>query len=220
MARPKKDSPSPNVRSRMIDAFWTSLETYRIDEITVSMVTSLAACNRGSFYYHFKSIQELACAAFERDCINARSAAQAIYALVAGNHVAAVDVIFDDKRVQRMGLIGQRGGMQIAGEKTCAALNGAWLAIACAGGEPCSAGARGAIDFVNFGLARFVNTSCHVEPERKDRAASAIFLRDLAFFALQEIARFQNFSQDEAIARLKRLVEDAERLRTPDDASR
>lgn len=207
MARPKKDSPSPNAKDRMIDAFWASLETYRIEEVTVSMVTSLAECNRGSFYYHFKSVQELARAAFERDCVNRNSAARAIFALVSGNHFAAVNAIFDDTRLWKMELIGAKGAMSIAGEETCAALNGVWEVIACAKGEPLSAGTRGIIDFVNFGIARYVSNAYHVEPEAKDRHSSALFLRDLVSFTIQEIARFQQIAQDEALARLKTLVD-------------
>ena len=190
----------------MIDAFWRALETYDIDEVTVSMITSGADCNRGSFYYHFSSLQELAHAAFCRDCVNSDSVARAILALVSGKHVEAAHAIFDEERVRKMGIIGERGGAPIAGGETCAALNNVWLAIACADGEPYTAGARSAIDFIDYGIARFVNTACQVSPEESNVDESAVFLRDLAVFALQEIARFQHISEEEALTRLNRLI--------------
>ena len=206
MARPKKDSASPGAKDRMIDAFWRALETYGIDEVTVSMITSNADCNRGSFYYHFNSLQELARAAFNRDCVNRDDVARATLALVSGKHVEATHAIFDAERVRKMGLIGERGGAPIAGSETCAALNSVWLAIACAAGEPYTAGARSAIDFINYGTARFVNTASQISPEESNIDESAVFLHDLAVFALQEIERFQHISEGEAITRLKRLV--------------
>ena len=106
MARPKKDSTAPRAKDRMIDAFWRALETYRIDEVTVSMITSGADCNRGSFYYHFNSIQELAHAAFDRDCANRDDVARAILAFVSGKHVEATRAVFDEERVRKMGFIG------------------------------------------------------------------------------------------------------------------
>ncbi len=191
----------------MIDAFWQALETYDLDEVTVSMVTSSADCNRGSFYYHFSSLQDLTRAAFNRDCVNRDGVARALLSFASGKHVEATHVIFDEERVRKMGLIGERGGAAIAGSGTCDALSSVWSAIACAAGEPYSVSARNAVDFVNYGIARFVNTACHADPLCRDIDASAIFLRDLTIFTLHEIARFQNISDEEAVARLKRLVE-------------
>ena len=206
MARPKKNSPSPSAKDRMIDALWRTLETYDIDEVTVSMITSAADCNRGSFYYHFSSLQELSHAAFERDCVNSDRVARALLALVSGNHVEAARAIFDEERVRKMGLIGDRGGTAIAGTGTCAALDDVWLSIACGAGEPCTVGARNTIDFANFGIARFVNTAAHAKPANKILAPNAIFLRDLAFFILHEISRFQHIEEAEIMARLERLA--------------
>lgn len=106
MARLKKDSTAPRAKDRMIDAFWRALETYRIDEVAVSMITSGVDCNRGSFYYHFNSIQELAHAAFNRDYVNRDDVARAILAFVSGKHVEATRAVFDEEHVRKMGSLG------------------------------------------------------------------------------------------------------------------
>ena len=58
MARPRKDQ-GDCAEQRIKDAFWALLEQNDLKDITVSMITSKANCNRGTFYYHFNSLEEL-----------------------------------------------------------------------------------------------------------------------------------------------------------------
>lgn len=59
MARPPKDSALPDARTRIIDAFWTLLETTPLKKITACMVAAEAHCNRGTFYYYFDGMDAL-----------------------------------------------------------------------------------------------------------------------------------------------------------------
>ena len=58
MARPRKNQ-GDSAEQRIKDAFWSLLEQNDLKDITVSMITASAKCNRGTFYYHFDSLEEL-----------------------------------------------------------------------------------------------------------------------------------------------------------------
>ncbi|PJM75865.1 TetR/AcrR family transcriptional regulator [Bifidobacterium simiarum] len=58
MPRPKlNDRSAPE---KMQQAFWTLLETKQYDRITVNDIARTSGINRGSFYYHYGNIAELA----------------------------------------------------------------------------------------------------------------------------------------------------------------
>lgn len=60
MARPKYEAGQRTARERLEDAFWELLERHPVSEITVGMLCTRAGCNRGTFYYHFDAIEDLA----------------------------------------------------------------------------------------------------------------------------------------------------------------
>lgn len=58
MARPKKDTELCAER-RILDAFWHVLESTPLRCVSVRTVAQAAEVNRGTFYYHFKSVDAL-----------------------------------------------------------------------------------------------------------------------------------------------------------------
>jgi AcrR family transcriptional regulator len=60
MARPRKDSPEPPARERIIEAFWELIIDTPIKQITVKMLTEAARCNRSTFYRHFEDVYNVA----------------------------------------------------------------------------------------------------------------------------------------------------------------
>lgn len=60
MARPKYEAGQRTARERLEDAFWELLERHPVSEITVGMLCARAGCNRGTFYYHFDGIEDMA----------------------------------------------------------------------------------------------------------------------------------------------------------------
>jgi AcrR family transcriptional regulator len=60
MARPRKDSPEPSARERIIEAFWRLIIDTPIQRITVKMLTGAARCNRSTFYRHFEDVFNVA----------------------------------------------------------------------------------------------------------------------------------------------------------------
>jgi len=59
MARPRHDSEEVPARRRLEEAFWEALERYPVGQITVRMLTEMARCNRGTFYYYFDGIDNM-----------------------------------------------------------------------------------------------------------------------------------------------------------------
>ena len=59
MGRPRKESEQAGAKQRISEAFWKLLEENEIREITVGMIVTEAQCNRGTFYYHFQSLEDL-----------------------------------------------------------------------------------------------------------------------------------------------------------------
>jgi AcrR family transcriptional regulator len=59
MARPRKDSPEPPARERIIEAFWELIIDTPIEQITVKMLTEKSRCNRSTFYRHFEDIYDV-----------------------------------------------------------------------------------------------------------------------------------------------------------------
>lgn len=59
MGRPSKESGEPSAKQRIGDAYWKLLENYEIREITVGMIAAEAKCNRGTFYYHYRDIEDV-----------------------------------------------------------------------------------------------------------------------------------------------------------------
>lgn len=58
MPRPKTSEKT--AKTKMQESFWKLLETKQYDRITVNDITRASGLNRGSFYYHYGNITELA----------------------------------------------------------------------------------------------------------------------------------------------------------------
>lgn len=70
MARPRKDQVEPLAPERIKEAFWVLLEKHDFKDITVTMITQEAHCNRGTFYYHFESMDALLNCILEEELIS------------------------------------------------------------------------------------------------------------------------------------------------------
>lgn len=60
MARPRKDSGEVPVRERLSQAFWGLFEERPLSQITVGDLAQRARCNRGTFYYYYDTLEDLA----------------------------------------------------------------------------------------------------------------------------------------------------------------
>ena len=60
MARPRADSPGPNARERLENAFWSMLSEKDYSLITVEGLSRRAEVNHNTLYKHFKTLDEYA----------------------------------------------------------------------------------------------------------------------------------------------------------------
>ena len=64
MPRPKKDSAVPGARERLVTVYIDLMERSQ-KAPSVSDIAKAASCNRDTFYYHFKGIEDISQAAME-----------------------------------------------------------------------------------------------------------------------------------------------------------
>lgn len=104
MARPRK-SERGTADIRLANAFWALLKHHRLANITVGMVTEQAELNRGTFYYHFKSMDDLVDRAIEDEVLGNGSILQNMLSLVAGSSTANGFEAFIKQDIERIGYV-------------------------------------------------------------------------------------------------------------------
>ena len=60
MARPKVLPNQKNAYERLSDAFWTTLEVYPLEQISVTSISKMAKVNHNTFYYYFDNAEDMA----------------------------------------------------------------------------------------------------------------------------------------------------------------
>lgn len=137
MARPKKNDNMPEARERLISAFWTLLETHDIRSISVGMIVDQAACNRGTFYYHFQDKEALMNTAVEQEL---HELPHAVFSLMShsqmigeaasnGSDEYDANIILSEINVVRLALFMKHGGRDIAEERVLQYALNMWTAV-------------------------------------------------------------------------------------------
>ena len=151
MARPRK-SERDAAGIRLANAFWTLLEHHRLANITVGMVAEQAELNRGTFYYHFKSMDDLIDRAIEDEVLGNGSILQNMLSLVAGSSTANGFEAFIKQDIERIALLIKQGGMNSFSIKIKCLMFGTWKAILCDEGEELSPSTRMIIEYSTSGV--------------------------------------------------------------------
>lgn len=151
MARPRK-SERDTAGIRLANAFWTLLEHHRLANITVGMVAEQAELNRGTFYYHFKSMDDLIDRAIEDEVLGNGSILQNMLSLVAGSSTANGFEAFIKQDIERIALLIKQGGMDSFSIKIKCLMFGTWKAILCDEGEELSPSTRMIIEYSTSGV--------------------------------------------------------------------
>lgn len=151
MARPRK-SERGTADIRLANAFWALLEHHRLANITVGMVAEQAELNRGTFYYHFKSMDDLIDRAIEDEVLGNGSILQNMLSLVAGSSTANGFEAFIKHDMERIALLIKQGGMDSFSIKIKCLMFGTWKAILCDEGEELSPSTRMIIEYSTSGV--------------------------------------------------------------------
>lgn len=205
MARPKKDANCIEARQRIIDGFWTLLEERRLSDITIGMVVEQAQCNRGTFYYHFESLDALLHEAIERELLVERDIPGMIFELACGIEDSPSQRLGEANELYRLSLIMDRGGLDLVAEEAKRTIVGMWTALLVPGQAELPEPTREVIEYFTSGTLGLI--SYRFAREKEGRPASSTiatddFLKRNAAFVIEQVARYQGMTEADVLARL------------------
>lgn len=113
MGRPRKESAQANAKQRIGEAFWKLLEEHEIREITVGMIVAEAKCNRGTFYYHFQSLEDLVESLLATEVLRTRLISESLFKMGTDDSYNIFDDL-DPLLIKRLALTVDRVGFGVA----------------------------------------------------------------------------------------------------------
>lgn len=193
MARPRK-SEANRADARLIEAFWELLETTRLQNVTVGLVTEHAQLNRTTFYYHFASIEQLADQAIKRELIGNDEFLQSIFDLIAGasRAIPAHEVLLS--RTHKATLLIRQGGNEALSANVKAVITDMWRSILCEHGEELKSEALMIIEYATSGIIGIVSRSELYGEEQPSQEFFDSFVKQNATFLLEHICKAQGTS--------------------------
>ena len=115
MARPKKDTELCAER-RILDAFWHVLESTPLRCVSVRTVAQTAEVNRGTFYYHFKSVDALVDRAIESELLERHSIVHEVL-LMTTCEIDRMPLDSMQRHIERTVLLVRQGGGEHGGAR-------------------------------------------------------------------------------------------------------
>lgn len=196
MARPRK-SEANRADARLAEAFWELLETTRLQNITVGLVTERAQLNRTTFYYHFASIEQLADQAIKRELVGNDEFLQSIFDLITGasGAIPAHEVLLS--RTHKATLLIRQGGNEALSSNVKAVIMDMWRSILCEPGEELKPEARLIIEYATSGIIGIVSRSELYGEEQPTQEFFDSFVKQNAMFLLERICKAQGTSPEQ-----------------------
>ncbi len=187
MGRPRIDTNEPSAVDRIYEAYWKLLEDNMVKDITISMVSATAGCNRGTFYYHFKDMDELLYRIIEKDLMGSEdeSYAHLIFRMLATPSSELLLEQVENKMTRHLFLLASRGGMEIVGSKIKEIVRNMWQSILCEDGRELSFESLLMIEYSVSGLISLILMVYRMR-ERGYELPESIDME-----ALQQVARIQ-----------------------------
>lgn len=197
MARPRKDESNP-AEQRIKDAFWTLLEEKDLKDITVSMITHEARCNRGSFYYHFNSLDELIQTLAEEELVLRNGVPRALFYLICKktNPFEHQEFII---HVKRFALMMQRAGQEGIDTKVKSNVVAIWENMLSEYSKPLAFETRLVIEYSVSGLIGLISYLFReglLEHENIPHESLQSF-KDNSHYLVISLSRAQNISPQE-----------------------
>lgn len=199
MARSRK-SERGTADIRLANAFWALLEHHRLANITVGMVAEQAELNRGTFYYHFKSMDDLVDRVIEDEVLGDGPVLQNMLSLVAGSSTANGFEAFIKHDMERIALLIKQGGMDSFSIKVKRLMFDAWKAILCDEGEELSPSARMIIEYSTSGIIAYgaLHESGEAPPD-----FFLSFVKNNSEFLVSQIGIAQGIPRDALLERVR-----------------
>lgn len=202
MARPRK-SERDAADIRLANAFWTLLEHHRLANITVDMIAEQAELNRGTFYYHFKSMDDLVDRVIEDEILGNGSVLQNMLSLVAGSSTANGFEAFIKHDMERIALLIKQGGMDSFSIKIKRLMFGTWKAILCDKGEELSPSARMIIEYSTSGVIGIIAYGALHESGEVPPDFFLSFAKNNSDFLVRQIGIAQGIPRDAVLERVR-----------------
>lgn len=207
MGRPRIDTNEPSAVDRIYEAYWKLLEDNMVKDITISMVSATAGCNRGTFYYHFKDMDELLYRIIEKDLMgnDDESYAHLIFRMLATPSSELLLAQVENKMTRHLYLLASQGGMDIVDSKIKEIVRNMWRGILCEDGRELSFESLMMIEYSVSGLVSLVLMVYRMRergyeiPESIDMEA----LQQVARIQIVRLARCENVEPSAILLRLQ-----------------
>ena len=205
MARPRK-SERDAADSRLIAALWTLLEQHHLSDITVGMVTDQAGLNRGTFYYHFKSMDALVERAIESELLGRNSIMRNVFCMMAGTPATGEEKDLIEQRTHKIALLIKQGGLDVLSAKVKSLATNTWKAVLCDEAGHLTPETLLIIEYTTSGIIGIVahNTlhgSANVPPK-----FYVSFVKRNSQFVLGLISEAQGIPRETILARLQAVI--------------
>ena len=202
MARPRK-SERDTADISLANAFWALLEHHRLANITVGMVTEQAELNRGTFYYHFKSMDDLVDRAIEDEVLGNGSVLQNMLSLVAGSSTAIGFEAFTKHDMEKIVLLIKQGGIDSFSIKVKRLMFGTWKAILCDEGEELSQSTRMIIEYSTSGVIGIIAYGALHESGEAPPDFFLSFAKNNSDFLVRQIGIAQGIPHEAVLERVR-----------------
>lgn len=202
MARPRK-SERDAADSRLIAALWTLLEQHHLSDITVGMVTDQARLNRGTFYYHFKSMDDLIDRAIENEVLGNGSLMQNVFSLIAGVSTANHFETFVTQKANKISLLIKQGGMDSFSVKIKRLVFSTWKAVLCDNGNELAPNTRLVIEYSTSGIIGIIAYGALYGSEQVSPEFFLSFVKNNSEFLVNQIAIAQGIPYNAVLERVR-----------------
>ncbi len=207
MGRPRIDNNEPSAVDRIYQAFWELLETNMVKDITISMVSAKAGCNRGTFYYHFKDMDDLLYRVIETDLMgsNNESYAHLIFRMLATPSSELLLAQVENKIARHLFLLANQGGMDIVDAKIKAIISNMWRDVLCEEGCELCFESRLMIEYSVSGLIAMILLIYRLQEKGEDipKSVDMESFQQVARIQIVRLARFEDVDPAEVLMRLR-----------------
>ncbi len=197
MARPRKNEAN-RADARLVEAFWSLLETTRLQAITVGLVTEHAQLNRTTFYYHFASIEQLADQAIKQELVGNEVFLQSIFDLMAGTSSVMPPHEVIVARTHKAALLIRQGGNDALSTNVKAVIVEMWRSILCEPGQELKPDARLIIEYATSGIIGVVSRSELYGEALPSQEFFESFAKQNALFLVDRICEAQGIPSEQA----------------------
>ncbi len=201
MARPRK-SERDAADIRLANAFWDLLERHRLADITVGMVAEQAELNRGTFYYHFKSMDDLVDRVIEDEVLGNGSIMQNVFGLIAGSSIIDGFEALINRKTGKFALLINQGGIDLFSAKIKHLVFATWKAILCDDGEDLTPGTRLIIEYSTSGIIGIIAHGAQHGTENVPPEFFLSFVKNNSDFLVDQIGIAQGIPRDAVLDRI------------------